>query len=125
MIGALELQNNLQQFTGTEMYHKFGPYRLTDGVKYLAEAAQCYWLFDIIHSYHRNLKSEPFVIIMLSKKEDDSFEFGAYRDYDSDLSEEDNSHDLIISQFIEFSDFPLDEIKLYIIDGVILLPSEY
>ncbi len=31
----------------------------------------------------------------------------------------------ILSQFIPYTDFPLDEIKLWVIDGVLLLPSEY
>jgi len=29
------------------------------------------------------------------------------------------------TQHIEFTDFPLDEIKFYFADNVILLPSEY
>lgn len=31
----------------------------------------------------------------------------------------------LISQSIEFSDFPLDSIKIWLIDKVAVLPSEY
>ena len=36
-----------------------------------------------------------------------------------------NDVTLIITQEIPYTDFPLDEIKFYLIGGVILLPSEY
>jgi hypothetical protein len=37
---------------------------------------------------------------------------------------EDSNLKPLISQVIEFSDFPLDYIKLYVIQGIALLPSE-
>ena len=36
-----------------------------------------------------------------------------------------NDKEFIIKQKIGFTDFPLEKLKLYLIDGVILLPSEY
>jgi len=35
-----------------------------------------------------------------------------------------DTNDIAITQDIPYTDFPLDEIKLYCINGVILLPSE-
>jgi hypothetical protein len=36
-----------------------------------------------------------------------------------------NDTKLIVTQYIPYTDFPLDEVKLYLVDGVILLPAEY
>ena len=49
---AETLLQNLQLFCGTEQYYKhFLGIRYTDGVKYLAENAQCYCLIDAIASH--------------------------------------------------------------------------
>lgn len=125
MIGASELQSTLSQFTGTETYHKYGSFQLTDGIKYLADFAQCYWLLDIIQSHKFKINQEPFVVIILEKNEDESFTFYAYRDWDSQLSHEEQINELIVWQEIPFSDFPLDFIHFYVIGGVILLTTEY
>lgn len=125
MIGASELQSTLQQFTGTEQYHRYGSFNLTDGIKYLADFAQCYWLLDIIQSHKFHITKEPFVIIILEKNENVSFTFYAYKDWDSGLSHEEQKEELIVKQEIPSSDFPLDFIQLYVIDKVILLTTEY
>ena len=108
------MQTDLTGFTGTENYYqhwlKRGVY--TDGVKYLAEKAGAYWLLDAIFSYHR---SEPFQIWTL--KVNDSHATLEMR--------EDTGAPIKVRQEIEFTDFPLKEVKLYLIDGVLLLPSEY
>ena len=37
--------NQLSQFTGTTQYYRILPtFVVTDGVKYLMEEAECYWL---------------------------------------------------------------------------------
>jgi hypothetical protein len=38
---------------------------------------------------------------------------------------DDGNDNIVYTQHIEFTDFPLDEIKFYSTDNVILLPSEY
>jgi hypothetical protein len=37
----------------------------------------------------------------------------------------DGNNNFIVGQEIPYSDFPIDSIELWIIDGVALLPSEY
>ena len=48
MIDASELRRNLAHYHGTDGYHGIGPMFsrvcFTDGVKYLAEEAECWWL---------------------------------------------------------------------------------
>jgi hypothetical protein len=46
------LFSNLAQFTGTTQYHQITTRTvLTDGTRYLADAAGCYWLMDAIASH--------------------------------------------------------------------------
>jgi len=117
-----EIRAILSSANGTEAYHRFSPLEnypaATDGVIAVAEAAECYWLLDIIGSYqsNRGLRLDPAfqVWTLIVDKTDNS---GVVRGYNDDT--------LIIEQNIALTDFPLNEIKLYLIDGIILLPSEY
>ena len=117
-----DLQTNLRQFTGTESYERwsilFRNFVLTDGTKYLAENAGAYWLMDAIASHFPAYRDEGFVVAKFTKKN------RAWL-----LLLEDGNDNILASQKIGFSDFPLPEITLYVIpqDGlwVILLPSEY
>ena len=120
MLSQREIINLINQATGTTAYHKFSSFPnypvITDGVQALAEAVGCYWLLDIIGSHQRNPKLDKnFQVWSLEVNQDEST--GVVRGYNDDI--------LIITQKISHTDFPLDKIKFYLIDGVILLPSEY
>lgn len=108
---------DLRQFTGTENYwrHWLG-FNYTDGVKYLAEKGEAYWLLDAIGSYQPKVRNIPFQLWTLKVKEDKSAVLEM---------REDSGQPVKIRQEIPFTDFPLEEIKLYLIDGILLLPSEY
>ena len=114
-----EILDIINMANGTEMYHRlFIDENLpvvTDGIMALAESADCFWLIDTIASnqIHKNL-DEHFQVWKLTVNNDNSAVLKGYNDVD-----------LIITQNIEFTDFPLEEIKIYLIDGVMLLPSEY
>ena len=121
-----ELQANLNQFTGTQEYHRwsvlFPKIVLTDGALYLAEQAGAYWLMDAIGSHQINPKVrwEGFQVWILRVESD----------HQARLTCEDGNGKVITSQEIEYTDFTLPEVKLYAIpqEGVglmILLPSEY
>ena len=115
-----EIVDLISHAHGTEHYHKYSPFPaypvITDGVKAVAEAAGCYWLLDIIGSCQKRWKKlDPhFQVWKLVVKSDKSASVRAYNDTDH-----------VRSQAIEFTDFPLEELKLFLIDGVILLPNEY
>jgi len=110
----------------TEKYYRFSPFGsapvCTAGVIQLAEAAGCYWLLDIISSYQS------------SRKLDKAFQVWTLEVYDDERAKKEecaaivrgyNDTEPIIKQKIPFTDFPLEKLKLYLMDGVILLPSEY
>lgn len=118
------IKKNLAQFHGTEEYHKHlfpgkSPILLTDGCKYVRDNCEAYWLFDAIQSYqdHATIKKSSFQIWELKHSMNDLSWLLTCR--------EDTGKKPMISQEIEFSDFPIDYIKIWVIDKVALLPSEY
>lgn len=123
-----EIRGALPQFTGTENHTKWSPlfprHLLTDGVAYLAEAAECFWLMDLIGSYqHGGLRDQNFQVWKLTKPPGDLNVAVA--------SCEDGNDRVLIHQKIPYTDFPLDEgVTLYAVRNehrgvTITLPSEY
>jgi len=110
----------MNQATGTTAYHRFSGFAnypvITDGVIALAEASGCFWLLNIIGSYQGNAKlDKTFQVWTLEVN----------RTNDSGVVRGFNDTTLIVTQEIPYTDFPLDKVKLYLIDGIILLPPEY
>ena len=105
---------------GTVNYHRFSPIPgfpvATDGVAALAEAAGCFWLLDAIGSYQSNVQLDPsFQVWKLTvNTESNEWKLEGF-----------NDTQLVITQNGEYTDFPLEEISLWVSNGVILLPSEY
>lgn len=122
-----ELQNELDRFTGTEKYYRhFTGGKFTDGVKHLADRAEAHWLIDAIFSYQikRKIRDLPFQIWTLKVLRS---ELGKSKSEPMAILEmkEDTDAPIQVSQKIPFTDFPEGEVKLYLIGGVLLLPSEY
>ncbi|WP_193200412.1 DUF6876 family protein [Nostoc sp. MG11] len=117
---AEELIADLEQFTGSEVVyrHSLGMLRYTEGVKYLAQITQCYWLLDAIGSYQHRLGSNPrlrdFQVWRLVVKN----ESGVL------ICEEDTDKE-VLRQEIAYTNFPLPEITLYLAQKVLMLPLEY
>ena len=112
--------NQLNQFTGTSKYYRISRrHLLTDGTKYLAEAAECFWMMDAIASHLCEIGTEDwFVSVRVQVTEGRAvmiYEDGNDREH--------------ARQEIPCTDFPLNSIALYACwDGehwVIMLPSEY
>lgn len=57
----------LSQFTGTERYYRIAPrFLITDGVKFLADSASCFWLLDAAISHIVQLGTDDgFVLVRL------------------------------------------------------------
>lgn len=115
MLSKAEIEKGLAQFYGTEQYYKGQLLRFTytDGVHYLWNAADCYWLLIAISSHRRQ---EPFQVWTLQRTEGNSFVL---------TMKEDSGRPNKVTQEIPFSDFPLDKIELWLIEGFLILPSEY
>src|SRR5882724_6337738 len=72
-----EIERGLANFTGTDQWHRYlGGLLLTDGVKWLADSAECFWLLDVIASYQLRCVRDPMlhdlqfwtVVVDLEKK---------------------------------------------------------
>lgn len=119
-VDVAKLKSELRQFTGTEKYYYnplFLKFRYTDGVKFLAEEAGAYWLLDYIFSNQtsKNLLEQPFQVWKLKVNDDSSAQIVV-----------EDGNDQILDQFkIGFTDFPLEKFDLWLIDKVLILPSEY
>ena len=105
------------QFHGTEHYYKhFTGLLYTDGIKYLADITKCHWFIDVVASYQYKLKDVHFQIWKLRVAEDGRGLVTMCEDIDEPI---------LVSQWMDYTDFPLDEIEVYCIDNVMLLKSEY
>ena len=115
---ATEIKQELSQFNGTDNYYKhlFGIV-YTDGIRFLAEECQCYWLIDLVASYQLDpkVKCEEFQVYKLRVNADKS----------AVVEISDGNNNIIATQEIEFTDFPLDEIDLWFANNVLYLPSEH
>ena len=115
-----EILDIINNSIGTTAYHQFSPFPdfpvVTDGVIEVAQTAECFWLLDMIGGSQKNPKlDKAFQVWTL--KVDRHDRSAVVRGY--------NDTKLIVTQKIAYTNFPLDEFKIYLMDGVILLPSEY
>lgn len=112
---------DLRQFTGSENSYRHAinsSIYYTDGVQYLAETAGAYWLVDEIalaNHFEHNVKAEEFQVWTLTVNLSDS---------SAALCCDDGNGVIVYQKHIPFTDFPLQKIKLYCTNSVILLPSE-
>ena len=137
-----EIKSSLNQFTGSEQFHKFSVlfprHVLSDGVKWLAENLDCYWLCDLVASYHGRCMKDPknmlqgmqFWTLTVHPPEERISRNGNPKPMAKVICERDTG-DVAFKQKIPYTDFPLTSIKLYCApsgDGVhytIYLPSEH
>ena len=131
---AAEITEGINQFTGTEQLHRFSvlfpKVLLSDGVKWLCENADCFWLADAIASHQPEALKDPMLQDMQFWTLTTGEKLTKGRDRSATLICERDTDDVAIKQKIEYTDFPLPSIKLYVgpsIEGCVLiyLPSEY
>ena len=110
----------LKQFIGTTRYYRISRrHLLTEGTKYLAEEAECFWMMDAIASHVSEIGTDDWFIQVrvqvLSKQ--------VTMIYDDGNGKE------LARQEIPYTDFPMEAVSLYACwDGehwVIMLQSEY
>ena len=127
MLTASEIKSGLVQFYGTENYHRWSPlfsgHLLTDGVNWLCENADCFWLVDAIASYHAEAMKDEMM-------RDMQFWTLKVKDGKATLIGERDTGNVAFTQEIPFTDFPLDEIKIWVsradpTNMVLMLCGEY
>jgi hypothetical protein len=110
-----QLQAELRQFRGTAVRYQYHDISITEGVKYLAERAGCYWLVDIVCGIWPKLQDDLLVICELTVNADQSAVFIAIGD----------EEEVLYRQRIPVTDFPGDWVKLWFSEKVLFLPNEY
>lgn len=147
-MNAKEFESTLSRFTGLEDYHRHPLMRnvyATDGAEFVFRNGgkeipprkefqeftnnTANWLFDLIASWLHKTRSEPFQVWKLERR----WKNKKHTKCDWLASCEDGNGHVVAKQVIEYSDFMLDEITLWMeygsIDGVnpawiIMIPSE-
>lgn len=131
---AAELQAELQLFSGSTEFYRHGLMRrlvYTEGVQHLAERAGAHWLIDAVASHQGSARvaAEAFQVWTLEQNDDGSTpETGTWT-----LSCTDGDERGLAVQQIEYSDFPMRKLQLFLVreehpEGLrctLLLPSEY
>ena len=125
------LNNNMNMATGTQGYTRFSPFApnhvLTDGVLRLCEDADCFWLVEAIASHHHKIAKDQEMIRFQPwklKVKDNKATLTCLKDnYETD------KQDIFIKQNIPYTDFPLDEVDIWVEQSgnlfVMLLPMEH
>ncbi len=119
MINIDQLKSELAHFIGTENWYKsplFPRYTYTDGVKYLAEQTNCYWLLDYIFSNQidEKIQGQAFQNWIIHVTSNSAV-----------IVVEDGDNQLLRNFRIPFTNFPLDEFSLWFTNNTLILPSEY
>ena len=109
----------LEQYHGTENYYRgFLGVNYTDGVEYITINGYSWFVTDSIAVLRTKLKNEEFLSISLKVNADKAV-----------MIITDGNGKILYKQDYNYTDISkytnLIEIKLYLIDGVLLLPSEY
>jgi len=107
----------LAQCIGTQQYHK-GQLTLkyTDGIKELIDLAKCYWLIqDISIVSSMDFNDLEFQIWILQSQDGRAVL----------TMKEDTNEPVKYRQEYPLTDFPEGTMKIYVVDNVMLLPSEY
>ena len=119
------LESDLDFFHGSETIYKIpllGTF-YTEGIKYLAETAECFWLVTDVSVIAKSLMDRsPFITIdiqTISGEEKESIGYGAIIRYS------DGNDHILETQKYHLTDFPLERLHLYFVNSTLLLPGEY
>jgi hypothetical protein len=114
------LQTALSQFTGTAQYWRVArQFVITDGVKYLAETLQCFWLVDAAISHLLEIGTDDWFVLIITDVQGGK----------ATMIYEDGNGQEHARQEIGSTDLDADVVRLYACwdtqQWVIMLPSEY
>jgi len=122
---ANEIELELERFYGSEMRYPIPILRtwFTDGIKYLMEAAECFWLVLDTSTIGKSLMDKSRFITVDFRK---CLETEVERPESTAVIEySDGNGNILETHKYNFTDFPLDRIRLYFIDDTLMLTSEY
>lgn len=111
--------HRFQQCIAAEAYYRHPLFKrtFTSGVKEAADQLSCYWFIDLVlsHQLRAAVSNQPFQVWKLERVKGNRFKATCT----------DGNDNYITHQNIPFSDFEDDTFTLWLVDGILLLPSEY
>lgn len=116
-----ELKSQLRNFCGTETWFShplFLKFTYTEGVQFLAQEGECYWLIDLIFGFQidqQAVRNELFQCWDLKVAENKT----------ATLICDDGNGNTVFTLELTYTTFPMESIRLYFTDNVLLLTSEY
>lgn len=114
-----QFKQELKYYTGSERFfrHCYGRGIYTEGAQFMAETLGAYWLLDhiFINQALDVLKSQPFQVWKITVNGDNS----------ARITVEDGNDHTVTFFHLGYTDFPLPEFTLWLVDKTLMLPSEY
>tara|TARA_R110002167_G_scaffold42508_2_gene129078 strand:+ start:261 stop:641 length:381 start_codon:yes stop_codon:yes gene_type:complete len=120
-----EIKENLQTFSGTNFFYQIPllKTRFTDGLKYLSEVAECFWLITDTSVIAKSLMNRSeFVTIDFKRLSEEKQDFTGY---EAEIIYTDGNDNILEKHSYRVTDFPLDELRLFFVNNTLMLPSEY
>tara|TARA_R110001583_G_scaffold49447_4_gene154869 strand:+ start:2180 stop:2560 length:381 start_codon:yes stop_codon:yes gene_type:complete len=120
-----KILEGLQHFHGSEMFYQIPliQTRFTNGLNYLAQVAECFWLITDTSVIAKSLMNKSHFITIdfkrLSKEKQDS------TGYEAEMIYSDGNGNILETHRYHLTDFPLDELRLFFVNDTLMLPSEY
>jgi hypothetical protein len=120
-----EIKEGLQHFHGSEMFYKIPLIgtRFTNGLKYLANVAECFWLITDASVSAKSLMNRSYFITIDFKRL--SAEEREEKQCEAIITYSDGNDNVFETHKYNVTDFPLDELRLFFVDNTLMLPSEY
>ena len=122
---AIEIKQGLQLIHGSEHLQRIPLLRTcyTEGIKYLAKSADCYWLVTDASVIAKSLMNRRRFITVDFKRF--SPEEAESQGYCAAITYSDGNGNTFEEHKYHLTDFPLEELRLFFVDDTLLLPSEY
>lgn len=124
-LGADEIRERLEYFNGTEMVYMIPLIRtrFTDGLKYLVQVADCFWLvMDTSVTAKSLMDYIRFITIdykRLSSEEQEA------KGWEAEITYSDGNDNILEKHGYRMTDFPLDKLRLFFVNDTLMLSGEY
>ncbi|PXX23750.1 DUF6876 family protein [Arenibacter sp. ARW7G5Y1] len=120
-----QIKERIQHFNGSLVLYQIPIIgtKFTEGIKYLTEAGECYWLVTDTSVIAKSLMGKSrFISIDFKKFTQEEM---TIMGYEAKIDYIDGNGLIFETQKYHLTDFPLDEIRLFFVDDTLMLPSEY
>ena len=120
-----EIKTGLQHFHGSETIYQIPltRSRYTNGIKYLANSAECYWLITDTSIMAKSLLPKSYFITIDFKRL--SLKEQKIQGCEAVITYGDGNDTILATHKYKVTDFPLDELRLFFVDDTLMLPGEY